>query len=95
MYGFVWLIDQILSIYEWLLIASVVLSWLVNFNVINRNNRFVHQVGEFLFRITEPVLRPIRNLLPNMGGIDISPIIVILLIGFIRLELPQLLLIGG
>ena len=95
MYGFVWLIDQILSIYEWLLIASVVLSWLVNFNVINRSNRFVYQVGDVLFRITEPVLRPIRNLLPNMGGIDMSPIIVILLIGFIRLELPQLLLIGG
>jgi len=77
------LIDVILialQIYIYLLIAAAVLSWLIAFNVVNTRNQFVAVVGEFLYRITEPALRPIRNLLPNLGGIDISPIILILLI---------------
>ena len=73
-----------LDIYVWLLIASAILSWLVAFNVVNTRNQFVGMVGDFLFRITEPVLRPIRSILPNLGGIDISPIVLILLIFLIK-----------
>ena len=78
------LLDTIIRVYIWLLIASVVLSWLVSFNIINTHNRFVYVVGDFLHRVTEPVLRPVRNLLPSMGGIDVSPVIVILALYFIR-----------
>lgn len=74
----------ILDLYVWLLIAAAVLSWLVAFNVVNTRNQFVSAVAEFLYRITEPVLAPIRNIMPNLGGLDISPIIVILLIMFIE-----------
>jgi YggT family protein len=77
------LIDVILlalQLYIYLLIASAVLSWLIAFNVVNTRNQAVAMIGDFLFRITEPALRPIRNMLPNLGGIDISPVILILLI---------------
>ena len=70
----------ILDLYVWLLIASAILSWLIAFNVVNTRNQFVSAVAEFLYRITEPVLRPIRSFLPNLGGIDISPIILFLII---------------
>lgn len=78
------LIDTVLELYVWVLIASAVLSWLVAFNVINTSNRFVYAVGDFLYRVTEPVLSPIRRVMPNLGGIDISPVILILLIYFLR-----------
>lgn len=78
------LIDMVLNLYMWLLIASAILSWLVAFNVINTRNRFVYAVGDFLYRITEPVLRPIRRVLPNFGGIDLSPVVLILLLIFVR-----------
>jgi YggT family protein len=74
----------ILDLYTWLLIASAILSWLIAFNVVNTRNQFVSAVAEFLYRITEPVLAPIRSIMPNLGGLDISPIIVILLIMFIE-----------
>jgi YggT family protein len=74
----------ILQIYVWLLIAAAILSWLVAFNVVNTRNQFVASVGEFLFRITEPALRPIRSILPNLGGIDVSPVVLILIIFFIQ-----------
>jgi YggT family protein len=74
----------ILQIYVWLLIAAAILSWLVAFNVVNTRNQFVASIGEFLYRITEPALRPIRSILPNLGGIDISPVILILIIFFIQ-----------
>jgi YggT family protein len=77
------LIDVILlalQLYIYLLIAAAVLSWLIAFNVVNTRNQFVAMLADFLFRITEPALRPIRNLMPNLGGIDISPVILILLI---------------
>jgi YggT family protein len=77
-------IDLALEIYIWLLIAAAILSWLVAFNVVNTRNQVVSMIGDFLFRITEPALRPIRNILPDLGGIDISPVIVILIIIFIR-----------
>jgi YggT family protein len=74
----------VLDLYIWLLIAAAVLSWLVAFNVVNSRNQFVAMVGDFLYRITEPVLRPIRNMLPNLGGIDISPVVLILIIILIK-----------
>ena len=74
----------VLDLYVWLLIASAILSWLIAFNVINTRNQFVSVVAEFLYRITEPVLSPIRNRLPSMGGLDISPVIVILIILFLQ-----------
>ena len=84
MYALLNLIDSAITIYIWLLIASVVLSWLVAFNVVNTRNRFVWTVGDFLHRVTEPALRPIRNAMPSLGGIDISPVILILFLLFIR-----------
>lgn len=78
------LIDIILELYVWLLIAWVIVSWLVAFDVINTGNRFVYLISDFLYRITEPALRPIRRVVPTMGGIDISPIVLILGIWFIR-----------
>ena len=77
-----WLIDTVVGIYIFMLIASAILSWLVAFNVINTSNRFVYLVGDFLYRVTEPVLRPIRRIMPDLGGIDISPIILILILQF-------------
>lgn len=74
----------VLQVYVWILIAAAVLSWLVAFNVVNPRNQFVAMLGEFLWRITEPALRPIRALLPNLGGIDISPVILILIIFLIE-----------
>ena len=81
---FLWLIDTIITLYIWILIASAILSWLVAFNVVNQRNSIVANIGEFLYRITEPALRPIRALLPNLGGIDISPVILILLLLFLQ-----------
>jgi YggT family protein len=66
------------------LIAAAVFSWLIAFNVVNSRNQFVGALGRLLYQITEPVLRPIRNALPMMGGIDISPVVVILIILFIQ-----------
>jgi YggT family protein len=73
-----------LEIYVWLLIAQAVLSWLIAFNVVNTRNQFVAMLWDFLYRITEPALGPIRRLMPNLGGIDISPVILILIIIFIE-----------
>ena len=79
-----YIILLVLDIYIWLLIAAAILSWLVAFNVVNSRNQFVAMVGDFLYRITEPVLRPIRNVLPNLGGIDVSPVVLILIIILIK-----------
>jgi YggT family protein len=77
-------IDLALQIYIWVVIAMAIFSWLVAFNVVNTRNHGVAVIGDFLYRVTDPVLRPIRKRLPNMGGIDISPIILFLIIVFIR-----------
>ena len=74
----------VIDLYIWVVIAGAILSWLVAFNVVNTNNRFVLSIADMLYRITEPALRPIRNVLPNLGGIDISPVILILILLFIR-----------
>jgi YggT family protein len=84
MYAVYNLIDTIIGLYIWILIASVVMSWLIAFNVINTRNQVVYMIGDVLHRLTEPLLRPIRSLLPSMGGLDISPIILILALYFVR-----------
>ena len=81
---FLWLIDTVITLYIWILIAAAVLSWLIAFNVVNTRNSVVAAIGDFLYRVTEPVLRPIRSILPNLGGIDISPVILILGLLFLR-----------
>ena len=73
-----------LDLYWWIFSASAIFSWLYAFNVINPRNQFVGTIGNLLFRLTEPALRPIRRLMPDLGGIDISPIILLLLIFFVR-----------
>ena len=78
------LIVQILDIYKYVLIAAAVLSWLIAFDVMNTRNHVVYRINDFLNRVTEPVLRPIRRILPNLGGVDVSPIIAILLLWLIQ-----------
>jgi YggT family protein len=78
------LIATAISIYIWILIASAILSWLLAFNVLNARNQIVYAIGDFLYRITEPALRPIRRFVPFIGGIDISPVVLILLLIFAR-----------
>ncbi|HET6220897.1 MAG TPA: YggT family protein [Dongiaceae bacterium] len=80
----IWLVDTVIRVYIWLLIASVVLSWLVAFNVVNTRHPFVNTVGRFLYQVTEPALRPIRRVVPSFGGIDVSPVILALIIEFAR-----------
>ena len=80
-----YLILQILKIYSYVVIANVVISWLVAFNVLNTQNRFVYSVLDFTYKLTEPFLRRIRGFLPNLGAFDISPIILLLLIWFIEM----------
>ena len=84
MYAFLNLVSTVIQIYIWLLIAQAVLSWLLAFGVVNRYNRVVAPIGDFLGRITDPLLRPIRRFLPDLGGIDISPVVLILLLYFVR-----------
>ena len=77
-------LDQALWFYFYLVFAAVIMSWLIAFNVVNTRNQFVSSVAEFLYRITEPLLAPIRSVMPNLGGLDISPIILILIIMLIQ-----------
>jgi len=73
----------LISLYYWVLIGSAVMSWLIAFNVLNTYNRFVASIAEMLYRLTDPVLRPIRRVIPSLGGIDISPVIAMLILYFI------------
>ncbi|WP_120498080.1 YggT family protein [Kiloniella sp. EL199] len=73
-----------LDLFKWAVIISAILSWLVAFNVINTHNQFVSMVGEFLWRLTEPALRPIRSIIPSIGGMDLSPIVLLLAIIFLQ-----------
>jgi len=84
MFALIKLVDTVINLYIWLLIINVALSWLVAFNVVNTRNRFVYMIGDFLHRVTEPALRPIRRIIPNLGGIDISPVVLILVLVFAR-----------
>jgi YggT family protein len=78
-----------LDLYVWLVIAAAILSWLIAFGVINTYNRFVYLVNDFLYRVTDPALRPLRRFLPNLGGIDISPVVLILIIYFLQMVLER------
>jgi len=84
MHSLLILIDTVLDLYTWVLVIWVVLSWLISFNVVNTHNRFVYVLSDILYRVTEPVLRPLRRVLPNVGGLDISPLVLVLLIFFVR-----------
>jgi YggT family protein len=78
------LIDKVIDIYTWIVIASAIASWLVAFGVVNTRNQVIRWLIDFLYRITEPALRPIRRVLPNLGGVDISPVILLLGLFFLR-----------
>jgi len=84
MNSFVILISQITELFIWLLIIQAIMSWLINFGIINTQSNFVNMIGSFLYKVTEPLLRPIRKLLPEFGGVDISPVILIILLIFFR-----------
>ena len=76
---------QILKLYSYVVIANVVVSWLIAFKILNTQNRFVYSILEFSYRLTDPILNKIRRFLPNLGSLDISPIILLLLIWFIEM----------
>ncbi len=78
------LISQIIEIFIWLLIAQAILSWLIAFNIVNTTNNLINLIGNFLYKVTEPILRPIRRVLPDFGGVDVSPVILIILLIFFR-----------
>ena len=80
-----YLILQILKLYSYVVIANVIISWLVAFNILNTSNRFIYAILEFTYRLTEPFLNRIRRFLPNLGAFDISPIVLLLLIWFIEM----------
>jgi YggT family protein len=90
MNAIVWLIVTVIDLYFWIIIAAAILSWLVAFNVVNPRNQFVATIGETLYRLTEPALAPIRRFMPNLGGIDISPVILLLLLGFLKILILDL-----
>jgi YggT family protein len=81
---FIWLILQVIDLYMWVVIIGVILSWLVSFKVVNTSNRFVYMVGDLIYRVTEPALGRIRRVMPNLGTLDISPIILIILLIFLQ-----------
>lgn len=78
------LLSQVINLYIWVVIANAILSWLVAFNVVNTQNRFVYAVADVLYKVTEPAMRPIRRILPNLGGIDLSPVVLILGLIFLQ-----------
>ena len=84
MYALLQLIDTVIDIYIWIIILYVILSWLISFNVVNTRNRVVYLVADALFRLTDPVLKPVRRIIPAVGGFDLSPVVVILLLFFIQ-----------
>ncbi|RZJ04004.1 MAG: YggT family protein [Brevundimonas sp.] len=89
-YAIVWLVNTILWLMTWSIILSAIFSWLFAFDVINRRNRFVSQLADLLDRITTPILAPFRRVIPPLGGIDISPIVVLLLINFLKILFNRL-----
>ena len=78
------LLDTLLEIYKWIVLAAVIVSWLAAFNVINERNNFVRTVLRVLYNLTEPVFRPVRRVIPPMGGLDLSPIVVLVAIWFLQ-----------
>ena len=84
-----WLVDEVLTLYIWAVILAAIFSMLASFGVLDTRNRVVWTIGDFLYRVTEPLLRPIRNVLPSFGSIDISPLILILLLQAARMLLSS------
>lgn len=84
MQALLWLVSTVIGIAIWIIVIGAIMSWLIVFNVVNLNNKFVYMVYDSINRLTDPLLAPIRRFMPNLGGIDISPIILILLLVFIR-----------
>ena len=80
-----YLVLQILKLYSYVVIANVIVSWLIAFNVLNTQNRFVYSLLELTYRLTDPILNRIRSFIPNLGSLDISPVILLLLIWFIEM----------
>ena len=80
-----YLVLQILKIYSYVVIANVIVSWLIAFNILNTQNRFVYSILELTYKLTDPILNKIRRFLPNLGTLDISPVIILLLIWFIEM----------
>ena len=80
-----YLVLQLLKLYSYVVIANVIISWLIAFNILNTQNRFVYSILELTYRLTDPILIRIRRFLPNLGSLDISPIILLLLIWFIEM----------
>lgn len=87
-----YVINVILNLYWWAVVIYVIISWLESFGIINRYSPAVYNINAFLFRIVEPVLTPIRRLLPNMNGIDLSPLILIIAISFVQMVITRLML---
>ncbi len=85
-----WLLDQLIGLYIWAVILAALFSLLAGFGVLDTRNRIVWMIGDFFYRVTEPALRPIRNLMPNLGGIDLSPLILILLLQAARMLLGRI-----
>lgn len=81
----VWLVGAIINLMIWFIIGSAILSWLFAFDVINHRNRFVNQLAQFLDAVTRPLLEPFRRIIPTLGGIDVSPIVVLLLLNFAKI----------
>lgn len=81
---FLWLFNTVIDLIVWIVIAGAIASWLVAFGVVNTRNNAVRMIIETLYRLTDPLLRPLRRLLPNFGGVDISPVVLLVLLYFIR-----------
>ncbi len=79
------LVLQLLKLYSYVIIANVIISWLIAFNILNTSNRFVYSILEFTYKLTDPIYNKIRRFLPNLGAFDISPIILLILIWFIEM----------
>ncbi|MEB3701518.1 YGGT family protein [Candidatus Bealeia paramacronuclearis] len=86
------ILDKIIELYVLLIFVSVIMSWLMAFNVINRSNQFVLMVSEFLYRVTEPALRPLRKIIPNLGGIDLSPVALIFILYFLQMVIGMVIM---
>ena len=83
--GLLQFVDILLDLLIWVMIAQIIISWLLAFNILNMSNRFVNVVANALWQLTDPLLKPIRRFLPNVGGLDLSPIVLFLAIYFVRL----------
>jgi len=90
MRSLLWLFDTVVTLYIYVLVANAIFSWLVAFNVINSRNGVVAMIGDFLYKVTEPALAPIRRRLPELGGIDLSPVVLIIALVFLRMLVFEL-----